>query len=800
MRYGYFDDENREYVIDKPDVPVSWTNYLGVKDLCTVVSQNAGGYTFYKSSEHRRLTRFRPNGVPLDRPGHYVYIRDDDTGEHWSVSWQPVGKSLDEASYETRHGLSYSKFSCDYQDIHAEQLLFSPIDDSVLLYDVKVKNNSDKPRKLSVFNYLEWSFQHVNIDNQDFQMSLYASGAGYKDGIIEFDFFYEPNTYHFLTSSFEPDSYDCVRDRFIGAYHTESDPEAVLRGKCFDSAELGGNHCGALHKRIELAPGEETRLSFTVGVGSREKKGHAARERYADMKNVDKAFADLRTYWDDKISQFRVQTPHADMNSMLNVWNLFGAETCIVWSRFSSFIEVGGRTGLGYRDTAQDAMSVVQTNPEIARLRIVELASAIMSGGYALHLFEPDSFKPQDEGEEAEELPTVIPHSGDATKKGLEDTCADDALWLIPSICEWVKESGEKEFFDEVVPYADGGSGTIYEHMTRIVDFSAKHIGEHGVCLGLRADWNDCLNLGGGESAMVSFLHYLALTGVIEAAAYLGREDDVEKYTAIAEKVRTTCENELWDGDWYVRGFTKSGRKIGTEKDEEGKIFLNAQNWAVLSGVASQKRGEQGMDAVDKHLASDYGLEMLWPAYSSRNDDIGYVTRVYKGVKENGSIFSHPNAWAVAAECVLGRGNRAMKIYDAILPSRQNDMIEVREAEPYAYCQFVMSRDHSAHGRARHPWLTGTTCWMYMAATHFLLGIRPEYNGLNIDPCIPSDWPEFTVQRKWRGATFSISVKNPDAVEHGVVSVTLNGESVDGLIPPQKEGSVNTVEVIMGAC
>lgn len=352
MRYGYFDDEHREYVIERPDVPVSWTNYLGVRDLCAVISHNAGGYIFHKSAEHNRLTRFRPNGVPLDRPGHYVYLRDDDTGDFWSISWQPVGVDLGQAQYEVRHGLSYSRFKCDYAGIHAEQLLFIPVDDDVELWDVVIENTGAAERRISVFNYLEFSFQHVEIDNQNFQMSLYASGSSYADGVVEFDFFYAPWTYHFLTSSFEPDGFDCVRDTFIGPYRTETDPLAVDRGECFGSAELGGNHCGSLHKRLTLQPGERVRLVFVLGVGSREEKGRAARARYSELSAVDGAFSALREFWAAKCARLQVKTPSQGMDTMLNTWTLYQAETCVVWSRFASFVEVGGRTGLGYRDTA----------------------------------------------------------------------------------------------------------------------------------------------------------------------------------------------------------------------------------------------------------------------------------------------------------------------------------------------------------------------------------------------------------------------------------------------------------------
>ncbi|NOY59346.1 MAG: N,N'-diacetylchitobiose phosphorylase [Calditrichaeota bacterium] len=799
MKYGYFDNENREYVIERPDVPVSWTNYLGVKNMCTVISHNAGGYSFFKSPEHHRITRFRPNAIPLDRPGHYVYIRDDETGEYWSISWQPVGKDLHKAKYTCRHGLSYSKFECEYQNIKSEQLLFIPLNDDVELWDVKIKNLSDKPRKLSVFSYVEFSFHHIEIDNQNFQMSLYASGSNFKDGIIEYDFFYEPWTYHFFASNKEPDSYDCVREKFIGNYRTESNPIGVERGELQNSTELGGNHCGSLHKRIELQPGEEERLIFMLGVGSREDAGYLMKKKYSDLKNVDSAFAELKKYWEEKTSVFQCQTPHAGLDTMINTWTLYQAETCVVWSRFASFIEVGGRVGLGYRDTSQDIMGVVHTNPEKTKQRIIELLRGHTSMGYGLHLFDPEVFEPKEEKLPGVKLPTVVPtQKVEDIVHGLEDVCADDALWLVASICEWIVETGDLKFFDHVVSYADGGEGTVYEHLTRILDFSANYVGQSGICQGLRADWNDCLNLGGGESSMVSFMHYWAINIFLESARQLGREDDVEKYSAMADKVRRACEEVLWDGKWYVRGFTKKGIKIGSDESDEGKIFLNAQTWAVYSGVASDERGKQCMDAVDEFLYSRYGLHLLWPAYSKPDDDIGYVTRVYKGIKENGSIFSHPNPWAVIAECKLGRGSRAMKFYDAILPYNQNDIIEIREAEPYSYCQFIMGKDHTAHGRARHPWLTGTASWFYVAATKYILGIRPSYQGLIIDPCIPSDWKEFKVIRKWQGAIYNIRVSNPDGVEKGVKTILLNGEPVGNYVPKQKSGTVNEVEVIMG--
>lgn len=802
MNYGFFDNENREYVITRPDTPAPWTNYLGTEKFCTVISHNAGGYSFYNSPEYNRVTKFRPNGT-FDRPGHYVYLRDDETGDYWSISWQPVAKSLEEASYEIRHGLSYSTFKCAYQGISAQKTLFVPKGEDVELWDVKIKNDTNEVRTISAFSFVEFSFSHIQSDNQNHQMSLYSAGTAYQEGVIEYDLYYnthEHEGFYFMASSFEPDSFDGQRDSFIGSYRDEANPIAVEHGRCSNHVQTCYNACGSLHKQFVLKPHEEIRFVFLLGIGKGE--GARLRQKYQQFENVDKAFAEIKAHWNERCDKFQVKSPNQGLDTMINAWTLYQAETCVVWSRFASFIEVGGRTGLGYRDTAQDAISVPHSNPKMTRKRLVDLLRGQVKEGYGLHLFDPDWFDPAKADVKPSKSPTVVPTPSDEDKiHGIDDTCSDDHLWLIPTIIKYVQETGEEDFLDECIPYADGGLASVYDHLKAALDFSAKYVGQTGICKGLRADWNDCLNLGGGESAMVSFLHFWALQEFIKLAKHKNNQQDVEKYTIMAANVREACETHLWDdeGGWYIRGLTKNGDKIGTAQQTEGRIHLESNTLAVLSGMASKERGKKAMDAVDEHLFSQFGLHLNAPSFSTPNDDIGFVTRVYQGVKENGAIFSHPNPWAWVAEAKLGRGEQAMRFFDALNPYNQNDMIETRIAEPYSYVQFIMGRDHENHGRANHPWLTGTSGWAYFAVTHFILGIQTGFNELTIDPCIPSTWQGFEVTRKWRGATYQIKIENPNKVCKGVNLITLNGEALaSNKVSVQKAGSVNQISLILG--
>ncbi len=796
MRYGYFDDSKREYVIERVDTPVSWTNYIGTKEMCGVLNQTAGGYLFCGSPEYHRITRFRANGVPSDFPGHYVYIRDNADGDYWSCTYQPVGKPLDQAKYTCRHGLSYVKYGCRYRDIVSEQKLFIAQDDPVEIWDVRIQNDGESMHELSVFGYCEFSFHQIDMDNRNFQMSLYAAGTRYADGVIEHELHYEEASYQFFTADFSPDGFDSQRDRFIGLYHSEKNPVAVEEGVCSGSFENGGNHCGALAKRISLTPGQSIRLIFLLGEGGVE-NGKKMRERYANAAASDAQFAKLSEFWNVKLQAMQVHTPNKHMDSLLNTWTLYQSEINVMFSRFSSFIEVGGRTGLGYRDTAQDAMCMVHSDPDKCKQRIEQLLRAQTKAGYGLHLFDPAWFDPHQK-EQSFLSPTVIPVPNRADiVHGLKDACSDDALWLIGAVVNYIKETGSLDFLQKRIPYADEGEESVYSHLKRSLDFSAQQVGAHGICKGLRADWNDCLNLGGGESAMVSFLHHWALMQFVELARFLGKHADASLYASMARQVREACENVLWDGEWYIRGITADGRRIGTKEDQEGKVHLESNAWAVLSGAASREHAEKCLSAVKKYLFTPYGLMLNAPPYTKPDDGIGFVTRVYPGLKENGSIFSHSNPWAWCAACTVGDGKTAMEYYDALCPAGQNDKIEVRQAEPYSYCQFVAGAAHSAFGRAHHPFMTSSAGWSYFAATQYILGTRPSFEELIVDPCIPAEWDGFSLERRWREGIYRIHVINPAHVQKGVKRICVDGRETKH-IPPIPKGRICYVEVELG--
>jgi N,N'-diacetylchitobiose phosphorylase len=798
MRYGYFDNDKCEYIIERVDTPMSWTNYIGTENLAGVFNQTAGGYLFYKSAEYHRITRFRGDAVPTDRPGHYVYLRDDETGDYWSISWQPVAKPV--SCYKTRHGLSYTVYCCEYGGIYAEQTLFIPRGADVELWDIKIENRSGKPRKISVFSYAELSWHRIDGDNKNFQCTLYCAGASYKDGVIEQELHYEENGFQFFTADFEPNAgaFEIERERFTGVWRSENNPEAVEKGELSGrTAWQGGNQCAALHKKLSLETGQNTRLCFMLGEGNRA-TGLRIRAQFASPQARDAALNALGEYWREKQSHLHIKTPNGNMDTMVNIWNLYQCEINVMFSRFASFIEVGGRTGLGYRDTAQDAMCVIHSNPQKCRGRLLELLRALVSEGYGLHLFEPEWF--DEKAASSFKSPTVVPTpERKSIIHGVDQACSDDALWLVSSVTEYIRETGDAAFADMVLPYADPEAppDSVYEHCKKILAFSERMVGSHGICQGLKADWNDCLNLGGGESAMVSYLHLWALDNFILLAEFLGRTEDAARFRRTYEKTANVCRQTLWDGKWYLRGFTKTGRPIGTDADAEGKVHLESNVWAVIAGGDDAERGRQAMDSVEQYLGTPYGLMLNAPAYTVIDDDVGFVTRVYPGLKENGAIFSHPNPWAWIAECMLGRGGRAMGLYNRLCPAAWNDQCEIRKAEPYSTCQFITGKDHPAFGEAHHPFMTGSGGWSYFAANHYILGIRPDFNSLIVDPCIPPEWDGFSATRRFRGGKYDITVRNPRHVSKGVAEILINGEK-RATIPIIQNGESCTVEVTLG--
>ena len=579
------------------------------------------------------------------------------------------------------------------------------------------------------------------------------------------------------------------------------------------AARSGGNQCAALHKKLTISADESVRLCFMLGEGNRE-AGINIREKFTRPESRDAAFSALRDYWREKQSHLQIATPNENMNTMLNIWTLYQSEINVMFSRFASFIEVGGRTGLGFRDTSQDAMCVVPSNPGKCRQRLVELMKALVSEGYGLHLFDPVWFEPAAESRSCEnedryKNPTLIPvPEKKSIIHGIDQACSDDALWLVSSVVEYIRETGDISFADLVLPYADTDPArelksqaaqpdSIYEHCKKILAFSERMTGSHGICLGLKADWNDCLNLGGGESAMVSYLHLWALDNFIQLADFLGRKEDADHFREVHKKTAEACGKALWDGKWYLRGFTKTGRPIGTDADREGKVHLESNTWAVIAGGDSIERGRQAMDSAEKYLGTPFGLMLNAPAYTEIDDDVGFVTRVYPGLKENGAIFSHPNPWAWAAECILGRGDHAMDLYNRLCPAAWNDHCDVRKAEPYSTCQLITGKDHPAFGEAHHPFMTGSGGWSYFAATHYILGIRPEFDRLVVDPCIPSEWSGFTAVRRFRGAEYHITVKNPEHVCKGVSEIWINNEKRNR-IPLLNAGESCHVKIVLG--
>jgi len=797
-KYGYFDEKNKEYVITRPDTPTPWINYLGSDEYCALISNTAGGYSFHKDPRDRRILRYRYNNLPSDRPGRYLYVRDNESGDFWSLTWQPVLKNLDEYRYECRHGLGYTKITSLYSGIESEVLYFVPLNENLEICALTLKNKSQRKRNLTVFSYLEFCLWQAVMDMNDFQYTLNIARAGCDNEVIYHTTNFSPETgniFAFFASSEKTSGFDCNREKFIGPYRSESNPLVVEKGKSFNSAASGGNPIASLAVDFELSPDEEKNVVFVLGVSQDRSESDNYIRKYKKKEAVEKELNKLKEYWEEYLTNFSAHTPDDGTNLMVNTWNQYQCRTTFNWSRSASYYEAGIGRGMGFRDSNQDVLGVLHAISGKVRARIKNLAKNQFDNGSSFHQY--------------------FPLTGEGDKRGY----SDDHLWLIISTADYIKETGDLDFLKEEISYAKNNvatgfnlrKGTLYEHLKKALDYTLANTGVHGLPLIGFADWNDCLNLGEkGESVWVAQLWCKACREFIELAQYYnatqnpvaaggGLRDDIEKYSALASKIQQLINNVCWDRDWYIRAFASDGKPVGSSSSKEGKIYLNTQSWAVFSGIAEGKRAARCMDSVRERLNTEHGIMLVAPPYTTYDPGIGAIGTFAPGLKENGGIFCHSNPWAVIAECMLGRGDTAFEYYKKIAPTARNEIADIHKTECYVYSQFITGREHPNFGMARNSWLTGSATWNLIAVTNYILGIRPAYEGLLIDPCIPKSWDGFTVQRRFRGAIYEIDVANEKHVCKGVSSVLIDGKEIASqVIPAFSDGKVHRVKVIMG--
>ncbi len=798
MQYGHFDDERKEYVITRPDTPKSWSNYLGSTDYGSIITNNAGGYSFYKSGGMGRFMRMRFNSIPMDQPGRYIYFHDHDNKDFWSASWQPVGKPLDKFKSTCRHGTAYSVFTSEYTGIESEVTYFVPQGKLFEVWKVKVTNKDTKQRKLSAFTYIEYVGSWNAIDDLlNIQYVQYTPMMSVNDGIIDHgtnvnipempENFKEKDqgrhTFQAISGA-KVVGYDTDRETFIGPYRTYANPIVVEEGKCKNSLGYGDNPCGTLQTEITLNPGETKEFLVLVGIGKASVEGKAACAEFADVKKADLELEKVKKYWHERCRGFTAVTPDKELNSTINTWGIYNCLITFAWSRAASLIYSGiDRDGLGYRDTVQDFLGAMHAIPEETRKRLELMITGQDSTGGA--------------------MPCVLPLSHTPGKEKItpkEHYRSDDCMWLFNAIPAYVKETGDLDFYKKELPYSDQGKDTVFGHMKRAIEFSINHSGAHGLPCGLAADWNDCLKFGyEGETTFVAMQLRLALKVFIEVARMLDKKTEEEWATPLLKKLDENIQKHAWDGEWFMRGYRYDGMKFGSKDCPEGQIFLNPQVWAIMSGAASKEQSESSMKKVNERLATEYGLMLCDPPYTSSDWQIVRAQLMNPGLKENGGIFTHTQGWGVIAETLLGHGNQAYKYLRSYLPAAYNTKAEIREIEPYVVCQSTHAKYSPKYGASRIPWLSGSATWTYYAISQYLLGVKPEYDGLTIDPCIPSDWKGFTAEREFRGKQFNIKVENPKGVEKGVKEMTVNGQKINGnRISMDIMKDKNEVVVIMG--
>ena len=803
MNYGFFDDKNREYVITRPDTPAPWANYLGSPEYGALISNNAGGYSFAKSGANGRLLRYVFNN--FDQPGRYMYIRDNESKDFWSASWQPVGKDLVEYKSECRHGTAYTKMLADYAGIHSEALYYVPLNASYEVWNLKVKNTSSKKRSLTLTGYAEFTNNsNYEQDQVNLQYSLFIGRTYFEKNRVVQQVHgnladvekSKPVDNKIVTERFlglagsEVASYCGDKEEFLGLYHTYANPVGVEQGDLGNALSYNENSCGAISTIVELAPNEEKSVAFIVGM----KYSDEAEKIIAKYKDVasscEKELSELKNWWHGKFENFQVDTPSAEFNTMINTWNAYNCFMTFIWSRAASFIYCGLRNGYGYRDTVQDIQGVIHLAPEMAVEKIRFMLSAQVDNGGGLPLVK---FTHNAGHEDTPDDASYVKETGHPAYR------ADDALWLFPTVFKYIAETGNLAFIDEVIPFANKDSGTVYEHLKRAINFSMERLGPHGLPAGLYADWNDCLRLGkNGESTFVAFQYYYAMSVIKHFAKYKGDTD----YIAFIERTQDAFKKLLnklcWNEDRFIRGFTEAGETIGKKGDIEANMWLNPQSWSVISGLATAEQAEKALDSVNKQLNTEYGAVLMDPPYHSHAFE-GALAVIYNaGVKENSGIFSQSQGWIILAESLSGHGNRAFQYFMENAPSAQNDKAEIRKLEPYCYGQFTEGKASPHFGRSHVHWLTGTASTVMVGCVEGILGMRPDFGGLKIAPSIPSEWKGFTVEKTFRGKKLHITVENPNGKESGFTEFYVNGEKMsDNYVPESKLTADTEIKLVM---
>jgi len=797
MQFGHFDDINKEYVIDRPDTPKSWSNYIGSTEYGAIITNNAGGYSFFRSAAKGRFMRMRFNAIPMDQPGRYLYLYDKDRKDYWSASWQPVGKPLDKYKTICRHGTAYTIIESEYDNIKSDTTYFVPLERHFECWLFKVTNHDGMKRRLRVFTFVEYANNwHLWQDFINLQYTQFILRMNIVDNIIDHginvmlpddtgDFEnHDGNRHTFLgIVGANITGYDTDRDIFLGTYGSYKHPEVVEKGQCTNSLAVGDNGCGVIQIDLELEAGESKELAVLMGIGKAAVEGKNVVQEFHNLDRVNQEFRKVKDYWHSRLEGMTVETPDAEFNSMTNMWSPFNCLMTYAWSRAASLVYSGERDGLGYRDTVQDLLGVFHTIPEEAGKRLELMITGQVSTGGAMPVVKPFVHKPGQENPPKD-----------------EEYRSDDCLWLFNTIPAYVKETGDIAFYDKVLPYADKGKDSVLGHMKRAIEFNVERSGAHGLPCGLYADWNDCLELGyHGETVFVAFQLRLALKTYIEICILLNRSAEIKWGQKHLETLDKNLQEHAWDSQWFIRAYRYDGMKFGSKENEEGSLWLNPQSWSILSGHASPEQAQIIMKAVMERLETEYGVIIVDPPYEKTDHRVVKAPLFNKGMKENASIFSHTQGWAIIAETMLGNGDRAYKYYRAFMPAAYNTKAEIRQIEPYVYCQFTHSKHSPRFGASRLPWLSGAAAWSYYAATQYILGIQPDYHGLRIDPCIPASWKEFSVKRKFRKKTFNITVHNRAGAQKGVKKIFINGEEIaDNLIPLDKMKDNNNVLVEMG--